>query len=463
VNAGAILWEGASQINHEPVVAIATGLDGTVSQNGKTGKMAQTWILHRDVPPAKAVSSGDDEAVCGDCIHRAVGGIGTCYVNVGTAPNNIWRAYKRGAYERRVRLEYDKLGPVRIGSYGDPVAAPLAVWEQLAAFSDNVTGYTHQWQREIAQPYRSLLMASVDDEAQGLRAAGMGWRPFLTVPIGGTIPHGYAWCPSDKSNPGEHIGCEDCGACDGGRGRRKTSIAIYAHGQAAAAFGNKERRPAGLPVLNNNPPSDPVLRVPVGLRELVKIKAKADGQTMKRWVEGKLRAALDDRPRRKDRPMLDLNLEELSEQLRAAHRAAGKEVMDELDKHGLGDSVRYFLKHEDAEPEQEAEAPKKKRKRRSDYGRAKPRKKKPRHPKASTARQKAGPGGRGGKRNPTTPPAWRKKVLREVMKQPKHSSARADAVAAIADKPIEWPDGEMRPVPRTSIALWARQIEAGQI
>ena len=44
---GVILYSGPSRIDNEPIVVIAT-FD---SDNEKTGKMIQTWIIRRDLSP----------------------------------------------------------------------------------------------------------------------------------------------------------------------------------------------------------------------------------------------------------------------------------------------------------------------------------------------------------------------------------------------------------------------------
>ena len=101
---GYILFEGPSAIDGKPIVVIATGF-ANKSANGKTGDMIQTWIIREDIKPNDAVKSGDDESICGQCIHRpalkaAIQAKGEkhirCYVKVWQAPLVVWKAYKRG-------------------------------------------------------------------------------------------------------------------------------------------------------------------------------------------------------------------------------------------------------------------------------------------------------------------------------------------------------------------------------
>jgi hypothetical protein len=60
---GFIIYENPS------IVIIATGFKQG-SKNGKTGAMIQTWILRKDINPVKAVKTGLDFMVCGDCWKR---------------------------------------------------------------------------------------------------------------------------------------------------------------------------------------------------------------------------------------------------------------------------------------------------------------------------------------------------------------------------------------------------------
>src|SRR5688500_10261971 len=123
-----ILYEGQSQLDGQPIVCIATGLDGK-SLNHKTGPMVQTWILLRDVAPEIAVSTGEDSSVCGSCTLRGIvtklpngeqiNRMRSCYVFVGQAPQRIWDCYQRGDYKAGEIA--DVAGKMlRIGSYGDP-------------------------------------------------------------------------------------------------------------------------------------------------------------------------------------------------------------------------------------------------------------------------------------------------------------------------------------------------------
>lgn len=236
---GLILWEGPSALDGAPVVVIAVGLQAR-SRNAKTGGMLQTYILRSDVDPVAAVRGGDDASICGDYPHRGDGFQGrTCYVNVGKGALVVWRAYRRGSYGRsglRGCPTTEQAGRgrmVRLGTYGDPAAAPAAVWQALVAEAAGWTGYTHQWRRPEAAGLRALCMASADTADDAREAHAAGWRTFRVTRTADAEPVGRETvCPASEE-AGRKLTCETCGACSGANGRRG-SIRIAAHGALAS-------------------------------------------------------------------------------------------------------------------------------------------------------------------------------------------------------------------------------------
>lgn len=217
-----ILYEGPSLLDGAPIVVIATGLERP-SNNRKTGDMIQTWILRADIAPVAALKTGADASICGDCPLRD----GRCYVNVGHAPQAIWKAYKRGNYSRATDLKTVGRGrKVRIGAYGDPAAVPVKVWRSLVAGAVSWTGYTHQWKRRPS--LKGLVMASTETPDDTLKAWARGWRTFRV----GVDP-----MPGEITCPSETIGtaCADCALCKGTALQAK-SILITPHGKGAAKF-----------------------------------------------------------------------------------------------------------------------------------------------------------------------------------------------------------------------------------
>ncbi len=136
---GVILYEGASAIDGQPIVAIANRITNA-SNNIKTGAMVQTFIIRADKSPLDALRDGSDKSVCGTCIHRPrldelTGKIKrSCYVNVGRSVMAVYNAYMRDRYARPY-IDYDPAilpdlfaGLIfRIGAYGEGAAVPLII------------------------------------------------------------------------------------------------------------------------------------------------------------------------------------------------------------------------------------------------------------------------------------------------------------------------------------------------
>lgn len=231
---GIIVYEGPSLLDGGPIVAIANAFRG--SENHKTGKMVQVWILRQDMHPQDAVLTCSDYSICGDCRHRAkdiqgrraVGG--SCYVNLMYGPFAVFHAYKRGTYKRfeLADLKWFKGRHIRLGAYGDPAAVPIEVWEGLCGFASGWTGYTHQW-RTCDQTLANYCMASVDMESEYPEAIALGWRSFrVRYSTEAPILDNEMVCPASHE-AGEKMDCKTCSGCCGSRSNRK-NVVIVVHG-----------------------------------------------------------------------------------------------------------------------------------------------------------------------------------------------------------------------------------------
>ena len=231
---GAVIYHGPSAIDGGPIVVIATGL--TVgSANSKTGAMIQTHIMRADVDPLTALRTGADVSVCGGCMHRPQGPNGTqrsCYVNVARAQLTVWRAWKRGVYRVPDATEFPALFAgklVRLGSYGDPAAVPLAIWDAVLDRAAGHTGYTHQWRSarlSAVTKYCQLSFDSCEDrvlaDRKGLSTVGS----FRVLAPGEVAEVGEFICPA-SAEAGHRTTCSACRACTGAGGGH---VVIMAHG-----------------------------------------------------------------------------------------------------------------------------------------------------------------------------------------------------------------------------------------
>ena len=232
---GVVLYEGPSRIDGAPIVAIACRIT-EASDNAKTGAMVQTFILPRGVDPNKAVKTGADSSVCGDCKFRPIyKGDVRCYVRVYQAPLSVWNAYQRGRYavpdvdfDAALLPELFEGLAFRIGSYGDPAAIPARIWKRATRRVKNRTGYTHQWRKRIGAGLKGLCMASADSESDVGDATARGWRTFRVRKIDAPTLATESICPASAEG-GKRTQCDTCGLCKGATIAAR-SIVIADHG-----------------------------------------------------------------------------------------------------------------------------------------------------------------------------------------------------------------------------------------
>ena len=238
---GYIAYDGPSIIDGQPIVIIINKIY-SASDNDKTGALVQSFIIRSDIEPTKALKTGADQSICGECIHRPLlakeTGEPPCYVNVGRSVLAVYKAYRRGRYARislpelALKLAGKKL---RIGTYGDGAAAPVSVWQALTAYTAGHVGYTHQWQRPNFDhaAWSKLAMASADSAKEATKAHALGYRTFR-VSIGIDKLSGEIPCPA-SAEAGKKTTCENCMLC-GGRTKVAKNIVIADH-----ALGHKRR------------------------------------------------------------------------------------------------------------------------------------------------------------------------------------------------------------------------------
>jgi hypothetical protein len=237
---GVILFEGPSLLNGNPIVVIANRITDA-SGNAKTGAMVQTFIIAADAEPMAALKTGQDSAVCGDCMHRPANK-GSCYVNVGRSVASVYGAYTRGRYARP-GIDYDPaIIPdlfaglaFRMGTYGDPTAAPFQIWRAATLKAAAINGYSHQWKQARFAAFRLLCMASADSETDAAEAQALGWRTFRVKTADAPRVKGEVACPAAKES-GQKTTCEDCRACGGLSAKARAQIVINAHGPTGVRF-----------------------------------------------------------------------------------------------------------------------------------------------------------------------------------------------------------------------------------
>lgn len=238
-----IIYQGPSLIDAAPIVVIAIVQSG----NKKTGNLIQTHIIRSDISPLEASKTGKDYSICGDCKLR---GKPTddplkkqavdreCYVNLGQGPSQVFKALKAGKYPAATPEETRKIAKgrmVRLGTYGDPAAAPQSVWNDLLHSADGHTAYTHQHGMKSAKANYNFMMLSADTQQEAQEAHAKGYRTFRVIPLKEWTDNGRASmlkteinCPASKE-AGAKVQCKECRLCNGSESKAK-SIVIVDHG-----------------------------------------------------------------------------------------------------------------------------------------------------------------------------------------------------------------------------------------
>jgi len=232
VATGYIVYQGASMLTGEPIVAIVT----MKTINKKTGAMAQLWILRSDMHPVEALTNGSDEAICGGCQFRKSLG-GACYVNVGQAPGAVYRKYVDPERGYPVCEDFSVFEGIkmRFGAYGDPAAIPVSILTTIKGFVKNNTSYTHQWKdNKDNEALKQVSMASVDNVEEAVEAIKAGYRTFRVTNDINTLRKDEIVCPNDTHG----TQCSDCGLC-GGTSVTAKNIVIGAHGTWKKNFEEK--------------------------------------------------------------------------------------------------------------------------------------------------------------------------------------------------------------------------------
>ena len=224
---GFIMYQGPSMLDGAPIVVIAT----MSTSNTKTGQMVQTWILRADINPVEASKSGDDASICGNCVHRHYNK-GACYVNIGQAPNGVFKGYQRGIYpvfSFDDHAHYFSHRKIRLGAYGDPAAVPFDVMQSIADLGIGHTGYTHQAEHKgFDGRYFELCQVSADTPRQAEKYQKLGARTFRVALAGDALANGELECLADSKG----LQCIDCMLCDGST----KNIAITVHGTLKNRF-----------------------------------------------------------------------------------------------------------------------------------------------------------------------------------------------------------------------------------
>ena len=228
----AILYEGPSLIDGQPIVAIATYSD----KNTKTGLMVQTYILCQNIDPRDANKTGQDFSICGNCPLKGIPTMDPkrklaekrkCYVRIDQGSLIVWKAYQKGSYPKTNDIsELGRGRMVRLGTYGDPAAVPSYVWHQLLEEAIGHTAYSHQ--NDIIPIDKKIFMGSADSLEHAKKFWNDNIRTFRVIQNLDEIQDNEILCPASKE-AGRKSTCAKCKLCSGTSSNSQKSIAIVQH------------------------------------------------------------------------------------------------------------------------------------------------------------------------------------------------------------------------------------------
>ena len=120
-------------------------------------------------------------------------------------------------------IEMCKGSYVRFGTYGEPSLLPIELVQGMSDVASSWTGYTHQWEKNWAQPFRDYFMASRHEATNA-----EGWRSFQALSMEKIRESFAVGCPASKEG-GYKSNCATCGLCSGLLGKGKKDVKIIVH------------------------------------------------------------------------------------------------------------------------------------------------------------------------------------------------------------------------------------------
>ncbi len=251
ISNGYVLWSGRSPEDQKPIMVVATGFLRP-SANIKTGPMIQVSVMRADMPPNKAIRSGEDRSVCNDCslrpslvqaleIEPGEQRPPQCYVRGNQGLWQKWNHATNGGYPQiprkdlaRITKEVFSGRKVRIGEYGNFSNVPLEVTQSITDAARGHTLYEHNWQVDHSQGLAQLAMASVSSVEAKEEANANGWLTYRVKRPDEPRLKDEVTCPASREAGYKKI-CYECLLCCGRsqynrQNKKQWNVVINDHG-----------------------------------------------------------------------------------------------------------------------------------------------------------------------------------------------------------------------------------------
>lgn len=240
--------------------SIVNVIELKLSQNSKIGNGLVIQTYHFSMLQVIKNDFSLDKDNCLDCPLSKSNGYkeGQCYTHKGLQLmglksklrklHKMYRVSNLATYNRidfnewqkRVTLQllrnakkgkdtYIKLA--RFGAYGEPIFLGANTIEEISRMAKNITGYTHQYNKDQYNWANQFFMASTHNKKDQSIAKNRNFRSFNVVLKTEKIENSVN-CPSSKEFEqlkGRKISCVDCSLCSGNFKAIRKNVHILQH------------------------------------------------------------------------------------------------------------------------------------------------------------------------------------------------------------------------------------------
>jgi hypothetical protein len=231
-----------------------------LSENSKIGNGLVIQTYHFSIEQIKNNDITFDAKNCLDCPLSNTNGYkyGKCYTHKGlqlmglkSKLRKLHKMYKVQnldafnkidfkIWQNRVNLQLQKnakkgkdafIKLARFGSYGEPIFLGEYVINEISLMAKNITGYTHQYNKNEYNWANKFFMASTHNAIDKAVAKNRNFRSFNVVLKTDKIENSIN-CPSSKEFEqlkGKKVSCVDCSLCSGNFKSIRKDIHILQH------------------------------------------------------------------------------------------------------------------------------------------------------------------------------------------------------------------------------------------
>lgn len=225
------------------------------SANSKIGQGLVIQTYHFSIEQIINNNLSLDSKNCLDCPLSYSSGhkLGSCYTHKGMQLFGLNSMLKKlhklnnkglitefnnstlNAFISRVQSTINKKGQfiklVRFGAYGEPIFLGEDIISKLAKLGKNITGYTHQYNKDKYHWANKFFMASTHGAKDMAIATNRNFRQF-NVLLKTDIVENSVNCPSSKEFEqlkGKKVSCVNCSLCSGNYKNIKKNVHILVH------------------------------------------------------------------------------------------------------------------------------------------------------------------------------------------------------------------------------------------